>query len=176
MGDAVTVLLTFVLTLGIPASPDPAIAAFLASEDLKPLAHSATVRVARVDNFLPPGPKAPTDAESLELPGIFRVRPNTALLAANDAALVRSTLRMPSTYESYVTACMFEPGVAFTFPSRSDLLVLVCFKCEEVAFVKGTKTLKKLSLSTVGKRQLWDVTVRSFPELRKGTGGRAAEQ
>ena len=139
-------LMALVLTLGIPASPDPGIVALLASDALRPLAHSETVKAARVDNFLPLGPKAPPGAESLGLPGIFRVRPDTVLLSAKDAAMVRSILQAPSAYESYVTACMFEPGVAFTFPSRRDLLVLVCLKCEEVAFVKDTKTLKKLSL------------------------------
>jgi hypothetical protein len=71
---------------------------------------------------------------------------------------------------------MFEPGVAFTFPSRRHLLVLVCFKCEEVAFVKDAKTVKKMSLSATGKRQLWDVSLRVFPELQEAAARRAAEQ
>jgi hypothetical protein len=159
--------LALILALGIPATPDPALVALVDSEALEPLTRPGTVTAARVDNFLAPGIEAPPDAESLHLPGVFRVRRTTVELSARDADLVRSTLRTPSSYESYHTGCTFEPGIAFAFPSRADLLVLVCFKCEEVAFAKGTKAIKKISLTATAKRRLWDVSVRAFPELDK---------
>ena len=165
-----------VLALGMPPPASPELTKLLASESLAPLGRSGQVKASRVDNFLPPEHDVPVDAESLQLPGVFRVRPTSRTLTPEDAVAVRTILRRPSSYESYVTACMFEPGVAFTFPSRTDLLVLVCFKCEEVAFARGNKALAKFSLSDLGKQDLLKLSAKLFPELGKQRSGRAAER
>jgi hypothetical protein len=166
----------FVLALGIPPPANPELAKLLASEGLTPLARSGEVRVSRVDDFLPPERAVPVDAESLQFPGVFRVRRASRTLTPEDAALVRAILRRQSSYESYATACVFEPGVAFLFPSRSDLLVLVCFKCEEVAFAKGSKGLAKFSLSELGKQDLLKLSTKFFPELGKQGSRRGTER
>jgi hypothetical protein len=168
---AVTVLIA---ALGIPPPTNPDAVKLLLSEDLTPLVRPGEARISRVDNFLPPAQKAPPDAESLHFPGIFRVRSAFTPLTPEDAAMVRTVLRKPSSYEPYVTACMFEPAVAFTFPSRSDLLVLICFKCEEVAFAKGRKGLAKFSLTKDSIEELFRLSARIFPDLAKR--GHAAEQ
>ena len=62
------------------------------------------------------------------------------------------------------------------FPSRSDLLVLVCFKCKEVAFAKGSKGLAKFSLSELGKQDLLKLSTKFFPELGKQGSRRATER
>jgi hypothetical protein len=166
----------FVLALGIPPPVNPELTKLLASDGVTPLARSGEVNASRVDSLLPPEHKASVDAESLGFPGLFRLRPGTRTLTTEDAAAIRAILRRPSTYESYVTACMFEPGVAFTFPTRADLLVLVCFKCEEVAFARGAKGLAKFSLSTIGKDELWKLSTKLFPELGKQPSKHAAER
>ena len=161
-----TPLVLLALTLGVPPG-DPEISALLESASLAPLRASTTVQAARVDNYLPPRDKVPVDAESLQLPGVFRVRKSPITLRSADAAKLRAVLKRPSSYSSLVSACMFEPGVAFTFPVRDDLMLLICFKCREVAFVKGTQVLSKLSLSNGGRQGLWEASTKVFPELRK---------
>jgi len=156
-----------VLALGMSAPTNPEVVKLLASDSLAPLGGSAEVKASRVDNFLPPTHDVPVDAETLLFPGVFRVRAASRTLMPADAAALRAVLRNPASYESYVTACIFEPGVAYTFPSRADLLVLVCFKCEEVAFAKGNKALAKFSLTGVGKQELLKLSTKLFPELGK---------
>ena len=159
-----TPLVLLALALGVP-SGDPIVSALLESKSLTPLRTSTAVQAARVDNFLAPRDKVPADAESLDLPGVFRVRRRPSPVASGDAEKLRAVLRRPSSYSSVVSACIFEPGVAFTFPSRQDLMILVCFKCREVAFVKDRETLSKLSLTDAGERGLWEASTRVFPEL-----------
>jgi hypothetical protein len=168
--------IVLMLGLGIPAPANPELVKLLAAGSVAPLERSGEVRATRVDNLLSPEQKAGADAESLGFPGVFRLRPGSRVLTPEDAASVRKILRRSSSYESYVTACLFEPGVAFTFPSRADLLVLVCFKCEEVAFAKGSTGLAKFSLSALGKQELLRLSSRLFPELGKQTSRGAAEQ
>ena len=87
------------------------------------------------------------------------------MLSAEDAAALKAVLLKPSSYPSYVSACMFEPGIAFAIPADSDLMVLVCFKCSEVAFVKGRKRLEVFSVTDTGKQALLEISRKAYPDL-----------
>jgi hypothetical protein len=158
--------LFLLLALGIPVPPSAA--KVLASPDAAPLARPGVIMAARVDSYLE-SMERPPDVEQLRLPGVFRVRPTASALPAADAAAVRALLRRASSYDSGVGGCAFEPGMAFMFPARGDLMVLVCFKCEDVAFVRDQEVLATFSLKAAAARELLEVTARSFPELRAPT-------
>ena len=153
------------LALGVAAGADPQVAKFLASPAAAPLARAGEVRAARVDSFFSSPNPPRVEWESLGFAAKFHVRPETSVLSVADADALRRVLGRATTYESAVSACMFEPGVAFTFPARSDLLVLVCFKCEEVGFVQGDQRLGHLALTKAGTRELLKISTRLFPEL-----------
>lgn len=70
-----------------------------------------------------------------DLPGSFRIVQEPVPVVPELAAKLSALLLARESYESFVTFCMFEPGIAFRFSRGTAAVdVLVCFKCEELAF------------------------------------------
>ena len=153
------------VALAVPAAADPKIAQLLASEGLALLGRPGEVRVSGVDGS-PSSKEAPADAKSVRIRS-FRVRPTSHILTPEDAATVRAILRSATSYRGGKMMCMFEPGVAFAFPSRAELEVQVCFKCGEVQFARGSERLGRVVLSATGREGLFSLYQKLSPLLEK---------
>jgi hypothetical protein len=141
-----------------------------ASGHFAPLGRSTSVTAHRVEDLLAEwaAKGSPPPGESLGLAARFRILDDVKPLGAASAERLRSLLRSKVSYNFGVrSACMFSPAVAFTFPSRDDLLVLVCFHCREIAFARGETLLDQWSLSDEGAQGLLDLAHDLFPDLPK---------
>lgn len=79
---------------------------------------------------------------------------------------VVTILRSPSSYqEGFASGCMFSPVIAIRFPSQDDLAALICFRCNQIEFVRGKTNLSSNDLTGPAAQSLLDAVRRVMPTL-----------
>lgn len=107
----------------------------------------------------------PPGAESIDLPGTFRVEPQSRVVDAETASAVRRLLKARSSWRRAVSLCIFEPSVAYAFPDRQSLMLIVCFQCREVAAVRSNMLLGKWMLDDAAATRVLELSRHYLPTL-----------
>jgi len=104
-----------------------------------------------------PAPAGAPGAESLGLPGSFRIATKRKAVSEGDRAEILSTLRSRESWVTTLVPCIFEPEIALAVPDRRQLLLLVSFKSDEVAAVRSMELLGKWSLAKEARQRLFAI-------------------
>lgn len=154
---------------GVPHQPDAAERTGQKAWDrvVPELSRSGVVAVRQAESVYRTShsdPEVPPGAEKI---GGMVIRVGAALPALDPArsADVSRILRAPSSYINGIAGCAFGAAVALSFPEREQLMVVVCFQCRQILFVRGNRRLDFRGMTSVAAQELLDVVRTVMPSL-----------